>query len=69
MARSRKVYVVLNNAEADPVDSLVAAFTVKWEMEEWLDRHSKDPDYDSWHVLSVGDGLRQEPRDCKLLDL
>ncbi len=56
MARSSYIYVVI-----DPEDGRVdATFTVKWEMDEWLDRYYPGPSsYDIWRH---SDGLWRSPQ-------
>ena len=52
MARSTHIYLVLH---PDDCETVIAAFTVKWEMESWCNEHLGR---DRYAVLRARDGLR-----------
>ena len=60
MARSQRIYIVVNQAASTAEDAIAATFTVKHELVSWLERNKEHDDAESFDVFCSGDGLFQE---------
>lgn len=63
MARSSRIYVVVDNSDSEPISSVIAAFTVKHELVSWLSTYRIAPNFSDWAVVTTKDGCWQGLRD------
>lgn len=60
MARSSYIYAIIDDAKVNPRQGLIAAFTVRHEMETWYQENSR-PEYVRIRIRDGGKG------DCVML--